>query len=438
MRATLIASAIAVVLATGSIDAAAQDATTTTATTTTKHHHHKVARRTVTTTTVAGPNMQAELAQRDREIAELKSALADVQAKVGELEQRTDAQSDVNVQTAKTVETLQDSAKKTDKLEKIVNDTSVGGRVFVDISDIEQKKNGVKTAATGTGLDVKRGYLTFSHSFNDIWSVNVITDFNYATLDGETQVFFKNVYLQGKFSDAFAFRIGEIPMPWTPYVENFYGYRYVENTLTDRAKFANTADWGVSASGKFGDGMFDYSAAVVNGNGYKNPSRSKGMDFEGRLAFSPVDGLGIAIGGYSGDRGQETQLVNATHTGNRGDAMVAWAKGNNRLGAEYFTATDWNSIVAPTRDKANGWSLWGSLGFAKDWAVFGRYDHVNLTPNEAVDLTNHDKYYNLGVQWDVRKGVKLAVVYKNDNLEDNVAKATTKTEEFGVFGDIAV
>ncbi len=419
MRASLIASAIAVVLATGGTNAAAAT-----------HHHRKAA---AAPTAAPATNLQAELAQRDQEIAELKNALADVQAKVSEIEERSNAQSDVNVQTAKDVETLQASAKKTDKIEKLVNDTTVGGRVFVDISDIQQKKNGVKTAATGDGLDVKRGYLTVNHQFNETWSASLTTDFNYIGLDGETQLFIKNLYLQGKFSDAFAFRAGAIPMPWIPYAENLYGYRYVENTLIDKQKIGNSADWGVGALGKFADGRVDYSAALVNGGGYKNPSRSNGMDFEGRIGFSPIDNLSIAVGGYTGDRGMETQTVNAVHTASRGDALIAWAKGNNRLGAEYFTSTNWNNVLNPLRDKADGWSLWGSFGFTDVLSVFGRYDHVS--PSKDLDNSLRDKYYNLGLQWDVRKGVKLALVYKNDDLRDNTNK--TSTEEFGIFGDIS-
>ena len=32
-------------------------------------------------------------------------------------------------------------------------------------------------------------------------------------------------------------------------MEGVYGYRYVENTLVDRIKFGNSADWGVHVLG---------------------------------------------------------------------------------------------------------------------------------------------------------------------------------------------
>ncbi|HEY2346673.1 MAG TPA: carbohydrate porin [Xanthomonadaceae bacterium] len=445
MRASLIATAIVVALGAGSLNAVAatDDAA---ATTPAAHHHHKAAKKAAPMAAPAGPNMQAELAMRDQEIADLKNALANVEAKVGELEQRTDAQSDVNVQTAQSVSSLQDTAKKTDKLEKIVNDTTVGGRVFVDISDLDKKTTNLKTGAVtkgstnGDGLDVKRGYLTVNHSFNDIWSASLTTDFNYVSADSETQLFIKNLYVQGKFDDAFIFRAGAIPMAWIPFAENWYGYRYVENTLIDRLKFGNSADWGLSASGKLGGGMFDYAAAAVNGGGYKNPTRSDSMDFEGRVAFSPIDNTVIAVGGYSGDLGKETATTKTPNTATRGDAMIAYAKGNTRLGAEYFEASNWTpgSAVPLSKDKAEGYSIWASYGFTDVLSLFGRYD--NVKPNKDTDPSLKDKYYNFGLQWDVRKGFKLAAVYKNEDLRDSlnpVNPTDAKTEEFGIFGDVS-
>jgi len=418
MRASIIAAAIALALGTGSAVAAT-------------HHHHAAANATA----APASNIAAELAARDKEIAELKSALTSLEAKVDALETHADEQSVVNVATAKDVETLQAKTAKVDKLDKLVNDTTIGGRVFLDVSDIEQKKNGVKTANSGDGLDVKRGYFTVNHAFNEIWSASLTTDFNFVNDPGaaETQLFIKNLYLQGKFSDAFAFRAGAIPMAWTPYVENFYGYRYVENTLTDRQKVANTADWGLSANGKLGDGMVDYAAAVVNGGGYKNPTRTDRMDFEGRIGFSPIKDVAIAIGGYSGDLGKETATNKTLNTASRGDAMIAYAKGNNRIGAEYFTASNWTPAANLIRDKSDGYSFWASYGFTDVFSVFGRYDHVN--PSKDIDPTLRDKYYNLGLQWDVRKGVKLAAVYKNDDLKDK--SNDQKTQEFGIFGDLS-
>jgi hypothetical protein len=209
--------------------------------------------------------------------------------------------------------------------------------------------------------------------------------------------------------------------------------RYVDKLLVDRLSFGTTADWGLNANGKLADNKVDYSLSVVNGGGFKNPTRTKGMDVEGRIGFVPIDNTVIAIGGYSGDLGKETELNKTLHTATRGDAMIAYAKGNNRLGAEYFQASNWTPAANLVKDKADGYSVWGSWGFNDKFSLFGRYDHAK--PSKDIDPTLRDRYYNLGVQWDVRKGLKVAAVYKNEDLRD--MSNDTKTEEFGVFGEVS-
>jgi hypothetical protein len=432
-------AAIAVALTTISLtavasaqDAATQDAAPQKAT----HHkaHHHAARHAASTPMAAAPNaeLMAAIAQRDNEIAELKSEMSTLEAKVGEIEQRTDAQSDVNVTTAQSIEKVQDDTKKIDGLAKLVNDTSVGGKAYIDLTDKEQKKNGVKNASTGIGLDVTRFYLSVSHKFNDTWSANLTTDFNFTSATGETQLFVKKAYLQGKFSDALVFRAGSADMPWIPYVENLYGMRYVEKTLIDRESFGTSADWGLNLNGKMD--QVDYSVSTVNGGGYKNPTRTKRMDIEGRVGFTPIDNVTLAVGGYSGTLGKETETVASKHTASRFDAVAAYVDGSTRFGAEYFTANDWGNVLTTAKDKADGYSVWGGIGLGDTGTTaFARYDRVK--PNKDTNPSLVDRYFNLGLEWPVYKGVKWSAVYKNDDLKD--IHNDTKTNEFGLFGEVA-
>jgi len=49
-----------------------------------------------------------------------------------------------------------------------------------------------------------------------------------------------------------------------------------------------SADWGFHLKGKLADNRVQYAVSVINGNGYKNPSRSKSMDIEGRISATPI------------------------------------------------------------------------------------------------------------------------------------------------------
>ena len=424
MRSKLIAVAIAAGLGVTSFTVAAAPA---------QHKSHK----SQATAPAPAVNSEVEL---------LKAQLAQLQAKVDSLEQRTDAQSDINVSTGQAVEKATNvtaaSSKTIASLEKAINNTKLSGKMYFDITGIDQKNSDTgKTNASGVGTDVKRFYFSVDHKFDDVWSANLTTDFNYSSSDGATNLFVKKAYVQGKFNDAAVLRIGSADMPWIPFVENYYGFRYVENTLTDRLHYANSADWGMHLGGNIGaNKMFDYAVSVVNGNGYKNPSRSKGVDVEGRVGFKPMDNMIVAVGMYSGDRGKSTQTVSAINTAQRQDIMVAYADKTFRAGAEYFTAKNWNNVLTTAKDKADGYSVWGSVAVANDISLFARYDNTKLS--KTLDTSAKDTYYNLGVEYQVTKGFKLAAVWKHEDGDKSVSAPipphvqTVKTNEFGVWGEV--
>jgi hypothetical protein len=321
-------------------------------------------------------------------------------------------------------------------------DTRLSGKMYFDFTHIDQKNSDTgKTNASGLGLDVKRFYLQVDHQFDDIWSATLVTDFNYVGNDGETNLFVKKAYVQGKFSQAAVLRVGSADMPWIPFAENYYGFRYVENTLVDRLKYGNSADWGLHMGGDVGqDKSLDYAVSVVNGAGYRNPGRSRSVDVEGRVGFAPVDGMIVAVGAYSGKRGLETENATAPNTASRTDLMVAYAKDSIRVGGEYFQAKNWGNVLSPATDKADGWSVWGSVGVADGMTAFVRYDSANL--GKDLDPGAKDTYYNAGVEFQVTRGLKLAAVYKHEKRDATVRAplpghvASLTTNEIGVWGEV--
>ncbi|MGH8113640.1 MAG: porin [Rhodanobacteraceae bacterium] len=354
------------------------------------------------------------------DLQQLQQQISALQAKVDQLEQQEQAQQAAPAQTVVAGNPASAWA----------DNTRISGTMYTDFTNIDQTSNGVKTNSSGTGLDVKRFYLSIDHKFNDIWSANLTTDFNYTSVTGETQLFVKKAYLQGAFSKLATLRVGSANMPWIPFVEDWYGYRYVENTLTDRLHFANSADWGLHMLGD--NGTFDYQVSVVNGGGYKHPTRSNSVDVEGRFGFTPIKGLVVAVGGYSGDLGKDTATSPALHTANRFDALVAYNANGLRLGAEYFKADNWNNVATPLTDSANGYSLWGSYDFGPA-SIFARYDNANSS--KQLDPSLKDTYYNAGVSFPLTKGVDLALAYKHESLRDD-RSVNLKTNEVGAWAQV--
>ena len=318
--------------------------------------------------------------------------------------------------------------------------TSVNGRMYFDLTNIEQKRDGAKVPTTGSSFDIKRFYVGIDHKFNDVFSANVTTDVAYVSADGLTQVYIKKAYLQAKVNDALTVRLGSADLPWVPFAEDVYGYRFVENTIADRDKFGTSADWGAHALGKVG--IFNYAVSVVNGAGYKNPTRSKGMDIEGRVSTS-MNGFTAGIGGYSGKLGKDVQGVATFHTANRFDAIAAYANTKFRVGVEYFAAENWNNVTTALADKSDGTSLFGNFNFTPQVSVFGRYDWVK--PSKTLNSREKDGYFNIGVNYEPVKIVDLALVYKRDQVDSGLLSTSNGTiggtrkgayDEVGLFGQL--
>lgn len=322
-------------------------------------------------------------------------------------------------------------------------ETKISGRMYFNMTTINQKNNGVPVAATDkTGnFELKRFYLGVDHKFDDVFSGNLTTDVTWTDKVGAT-LYIKKAYLQAKLNDAFVVRLGATDTPWVPFVEGLYGYRHIENTVADRTKFGTSADWGVHAGGKLADGLVEYAVAVVNGGGYRNPpgvggsNRTRSVDFEGRVNVN-YKGFTVGVGGYTGKLGKDKAIGATSPTAERFNAVGAFKNDIFTVGVEYFTASDWLGAGV----KSEGLSGFGSVKFAEKWSAFGRYDRVKM--NKASNIK--DGYFNVGIQYSPAKIVDLALVYKNGTAENGSISTSNGTlvggttakgkyDEIGLFG----
>ena len=318
--------------------------------------------------------------------------------------------------------------------------TSVNGRMYYNLSSIEQKSNGARVAPSGVGFDVKRFYLGVDHKFDQTFSANLTTDFNYQSAIGQTSVFIKKAYLQAKVSDALVLQAGANDLPWIPFMEGLYGNRYVEQTIDDRLKYGTSSDWGLHANGKFGPkNMFNYDVAVIDGAGYKAPLRSKEVDVEGRFNVN-IDKFTVAVGGYTGKLGKNTVGATTFHTASRLNLAGAYVDEHFRLGAEWFQATNWSNVTTAAADKSEGYSAFGTYYFMPKYAVFGNYQWAQ--PSKTVKPATKTNYFNVGVSYSPTKIVDVALVYKRDKIDAGSVSTGNGTiggssngtyDEFGVF-----
>jgi hypothetical protein len=357
---------------------------------------------------------------------------------------------------------------------------TIGGRIYTDLTNITQQNKGTDTSNSGTGVDVKRFYIIVNEKFDDMWSAKLETDATYNSVTASTcsgsgatlkcttgttaqqvDVYMKNAYLQMTLDPAFWVRLGESDNPWIPFVEGVYNHRYVENTLIDRLKFGSSADWGLGVGGDLLDKTLSYQVSAVEGNGYKNPTRSKTMDVEGRISYQPITGLYFAIGGYEGKLGQDKYANNVTiagvsvpqtyRTASRADALVAYVGYGLRAGVEYFSANDWTNGISGASDvpeftssgatnpsdKADGESVFASYDFTPVWGVFGRYDNAKLSKDLASGLK--DQYFDVGLEAHPfnmdKKSIDVALAYKHEKVDGGPAGSSLSTTNGSGFNE---
>lgn len=333
--------------------------------------------------------------------------------------------------------------------------TSISGKAFLNVSNIHQTSTdlaGVKTdnAQNGTETELKRFYIGVDHKFSDVFSANITTDFRYNAngLTKDVSVYVKKAYVQAKLSPALWVRVGSADLPWVPFVEGVYGYRFVENTLIDRTKFGTSADWGVHAGGTFGDGLVSYQVSAINGAGYKTLSRSSDtIDLEGRVNVNPIKNVTLAVGGYTGKLAKSAANLpeSATpHTASRFDALAAYTDKRIRAGVEYFASKDWNNVNTVASDKSDGWSAFGSFAFTPKVLAFGRYDWVK--PSRDINPALKDHYFNVGLDFKPLPPLDFALVYKRERTNKGLLSTTNGTvggadhgtyDEIGLFGQVA-
>lgn len=331
-------------------------------------------------------------------------------------------------------------------------DTTVSGLFYLNASAITQHTAGGGNAASGLGVNLKRAYLSVDHRFSRMWSANLTMDAENAfgqtgsgnPSTGSTQVIgkgflVKKAYVEGQVLPMLTLRVGSADLPWIPYSEARNGLRHIEKSPVERVGYGNSADWGVHVLGdlyRSQDASISYAVSAVNGAGYHQLRVTRSVDVEARLSGT-YHGIYAALGGYNGQRGNDTQAVSTTpstyHTARRLDAALGYRGALGGIGAEYFYAKDWNNTTSNpalyglSEDSASGWSIAADYSMARKWMAFARYDLVK--PSEMTLPRLRDDYVHIGLQYSPIKPVSIALVYKHE-----VVKGGALATANGVIG----
>jgi phosphate-selective porin OprO/OprP len=372
----------------------------------------------------------------DQEIEALKAQVQALLARVEELEQRTEAQSDVNIDTAQAIDNLQNNTVKVETkggLKATSPDKqfefSLAGRLHFDTYAFDEDLLTVHDTT-----EFRRARLTLGGKAYG-WEYKVEQDFAAGSnLDGLRDLYIAKAFKAGKLT-----------------IGHFKPYRSMEELTSSNDILMMERPY-ASATGLFNGRQFqqgvgfqrsgsNYSAGVTvfNLRGATGP-RNEGTGISGRATWAPINSetrtlhLGawashedtaensanlVASANYAGRRGPSQTI--ATTPGASGDSVDAYGlEFAGRFGPFYFQSeyarASFGQTVGSDQDVETyyvqgSWMLNGGMKAYKAgtgvfggpkvgetglWELTARYDHIeneDIANREATSMTLGLNYY---------------------------------------------
>ncbi|GAB3749596.1 OprO/OprP family phosphate-selective porin [Lysobacter olei] len=416
---------------------------------------------------IGGASFGAVAAPSDVELAQLKAQIEALQAKITELEERTDAQSDVNVDTAAQLDKLATGAPKIETKGgiKVTSadkkfEASVGGRIHFDAYAFDRDL----AHTTGT-TEFRRTRLTLAGKALG-WEYKLENDFSDSSPTGG----FRDVFIA---KSAFGGKVT---------IGQFKPYRSMEEltssneiTMMERP-FASAT--GIYSGRQFNQGIgymragdnYTFGATVFNLRNASG-SRNEGTGAAARVTFAPINNdnttlhLGLsgstenlnqgsanvsAVANYAGRRGPSQTI--ATTTGASGDSVDAFGLeaaasfGPMFLQSEYARAT-YGAPLGGDQDVETFYVMgsWMLTGHHKPYkSASGVFGSPKLTDKGAWELTaRYDTIENkdienreatsttLGLNYYINSNVRLMFNYtrgENEVTGDETGQYALRTQ----------
>lgn len=273
---------------------------------------------------LAGTSLDASAQSRDSEIEALKAQIAELMEKVQSLEERTDAQSEVNVDTAQKLDTLNTGTTKVETKGgiKVTSadgkfEAQLGGRIHFDAYAFDRDI----AATTGT-TEFRRARLTLKGKALG-WDYVMEQDFAAGSnLDGLRDLYIARNALGGKFT-----------------IGHFKPYRSMEE-LTSSNELLMMERPFASATGLFNGRQFqqgvgyqrstdNYTAGISVFNLRSAAGvRNEGMGVAGRFTWAPInrDNATLHLGAWFSNEnlnnGSAATTAVANYAGRRGPSLT--------------------------------------------------------------------------------------------------------------------
>ena len=261
-------------------------------------------------------------------------------------------------------------------------DSKLAGDVYFDYTFEDADKS---------SFNLNRAYFTFQKKVSDQLSYKFQTDIGSGGAS-DFSVYLKKANVAWK-SDLGKFVFGLQGMNVFGVQESNWGYRFIDKSAIDKAKFSNSADLGIGWEKSMG--AITPSAIISNGTGYKKAEDDAYKKLSFRLLYGKAKlKQGLNAGVIFSHEPED--FLNDSGKNEKGAAQVfaafaGFAKGPLKAGAD----VGMKSSKMLTDKSANVLSVYGSYKIREMLTAFGRFD---MTDPDAD--TNDDAYYYMIIGMD--------------------------------------
>lgn len=261
-------------------------------------------------------------------------------------------------------------------------------------------------------FSVTRSYFTTRVKILPNFSARITMD-GHQDSTGDMKVRLKYAY--GKFDlgnwgglKKVGLEAGIVHMVWLDFEEHIDLYRMRDKMFMERSSLFNSADYGLTLAGGFGDDLSDayqaevshyypakygtWAIGVYNGGGYHGNEMNENKSVQARVTVRPLPDVvpgfqlsGLAIVGEGNQEGEPEETPDfrvynlmASYQFSRGTLTGQFLTGEGNQKGSWYEVDD--PSVATEYD---GFSLFGEYRFGPRWRVIGGFDDFNRTPEDG-------------------------------------------------------
>ena len=271
------------------------------------------------------------------------------------------------------------------------------------------------SGADYNAFEITRNYIDMKYNYSDNIRFRLTPDF-FRQGDGPLEGIIKYAYVE--FKNPFGlenqtFRIGMNPTAWEGYMNDWWGFRWIEKTPSGTWKMTTSSDIGITLLGNLFDKFISYQVSLFNGEGYNGTAEpDSAKSFETTVELFPVKELPLHFFGHI-RLAQETSEIESDD--NLYAGAVYYKDSTLRLGAEYMEGKMSgveNSLI----------SFICSINFDQ-FMILGRYDIFD----PSTELDGNLQYLLVaGVGYQISKNVQVMLDVKYKTYESDTVDSDTK------------